>query len=146
MFGGGRYDGLVGLFNVDPVPTVGFGMGDVTIRNFLDGHNLLPNLETETDLYVVLVGDIYELSIPIVSKIRQASFNVAVDSSSVKLDKQLKTAYKKNIRYAMFIGKSDIEEGKYKIRNLRTNEEKTYDIDGVKLLLETSRNLSSSQK
>jgi histidyl-tRNA synthetase len=27
MFGGGRYDGLVGIFGVDPIPTIGFGMG-----------------------------------------------------------------------------------------------------------------------
>ena len=34
MFGGGRYDGLVAQFGVDPVPTVGFGMGDATLYNF----------------------------------------------------------------------------------------------------------------
>jgi histidyl-tRNA synthetase len=27
MFGGGRYDGLVGMFGVEPVPTVGFAHG-----------------------------------------------------------------------------------------------------------------------
>lgn len=40
LFGGGRYDNLLELFGVDPVPTVGFGMGDVTIRDFLETHNL----------------------------------------------------------------------------------------------------------
>jgi histidyl-tRNA synthetase len=35
MFGGGRYDGLVAQFGVEPVPTAGFGMGDVTLQNFL---------------------------------------------------------------------------------------------------------------
>ena len=33
MMGGGRYDGLVGLFGVEPVPTVGFGLGDATLCN-----------------------------------------------------------------------------------------------------------------
>ncbi len=61
MFGGGRYDGLVGLFGVEPVPTVGFGMGDVTLQNFLESHQLLPELRSQTDVYVVLVGDdLYE--------------------------------------------------------------------------------------
>ena len=55
MFGGGRYDGLVGLFGVEPVPTVGFGMGDVTLQDFLDVHGLLPKLQPETDAYVVLI-------------------------------------------------------------------------------------------
>ncbi len=40
LFGGGRYDNLLEMFGVEPVPTVGFGMGDVTIRDFLETHNL----------------------------------------------------------------------------------------------------------
>jgi len=28
------------MFGVEPLPTVGFGMGDVTIRDFLETHNL----------------------------------------------------------------------------------------------------------
>ena len=40
LFGGGRYDNLLEMFGVEPVPTVGFGMGDVTIKDFLVTHNL----------------------------------------------------------------------------------------------------------
>ncbi|MEK7575340.1 MAG: ATP phosphoribosyltransferase regulatory subunit [Patescibacteria group bacterium] len=40
LFGGGRYDNLLEIFGVDPVPTVGFGMGDVTMRDFLETHDL----------------------------------------------------------------------------------------------------------
>lgn len=40
LFGGGRYDNLLEMFGVEPVPTVGFGMGDVTIHDFLVTHNL----------------------------------------------------------------------------------------------------------
>ena len=40
LFGGGRYDNLLEMFGAEPVPTVGFGMGDVTIRDFLTTHNL----------------------------------------------------------------------------------------------------------
>lgn len=40
LFGGGRYDNLLEIFGVEPVPTVGFGMGDVTIRDFLETHGL----------------------------------------------------------------------------------------------------------
>ncbi len=42
LFGGGRYDNLLEIFGVEPVPTVGFGMGDVTIRDFLETHKLGP--------------------------------------------------------------------------------------------------------
>ncbi len=38
--GGGRYDNLLELFDVEPVPAVGFGMGDITMRDFLETHGL----------------------------------------------------------------------------------------------------------
>ncbi|MEK9201428.1 MAG: ATP phosphoribosyltransferase regulatory subunit [Patescibacteria group bacterium] len=40
LFGGGRYDNLLEMFGVEPVATVGFGMGDITIHDFLETHKL----------------------------------------------------------------------------------------------------------
>ncbi|MDP2651452.1 MAG: ATP phosphoribosyltransferase regulatory subunit [bacterium] len=40
--GGGRYDNLLEIFDVEPIPTVGFGMGDITVRDFLETHKLGP--------------------------------------------------------------------------------------------------------
>lgn len=120
MMGGGRYDGLVGLFGVEPVPTVGFGLGDVTMQNFLEGHNLLPPIRTETDVYVVLVGDVYLPGQGVIAELREMGLNVAVDLTGRKIDKQIKTAVKKGIHYAMFIGQKDIDEAQYEIRNLVT--------------------------
>lgn len=40
--GGGRYDNLLEIFDVEPIPAIGFGMGDVTIRDFLETHKLGP--------------------------------------------------------------------------------------------------------
>jgi histidyl-tRNA synthetase len=36
LFGGGRFDELLALFGNDKVPATGFGMGDVTIKDFLE--------------------------------------------------------------------------------------------------------------
>lgn len=43
LAGGGRYDNLLELFGVEPVPAVGFAMGDIALRDFLETHKLLPN-------------------------------------------------------------------------------------------------------
>ncbi|KKT12874.1 MAG: Histidyl-tRNA synthetase [Parcubacteria group bacterium GW2011_GWC1_43_30] len=43
LFGGGRYDNLLEIFDVDPIPAVGFGMGDITLRDFLETHKLKLN-------------------------------------------------------------------------------------------------------
>ncbi len=126
MMGGGRYDGLVGLFGVEPVPTAGFGWGDVTLQNFLEGHDLMPNLRPEVDVYVVLIGDIYDKAQKVIDELREMGANVAVDLTGRKPDKQIKTAVKKGINYAMFIGEKEIKEELYEIRNLLTGVEERH--------------------
>jgi histidyl-tRNA synthetase len=42
LCGGGRYDNLLELFDVEPIPAAGFGMGDITVRDFLETHKLGP--------------------------------------------------------------------------------------------------------
>jgi len=126
MMGGGRYDGLVGLFGVEPVPTVGFGWGDVTLQNFLEGHDLMPHLRSETDAYVVLIGDVYGKAQRVINDLREMGVNVAVDLTGRKPDKQIKTAVKKGIHYAIFIGEKELEEEQYVIRNLISGVEERH--------------------
>ncbi len=131
MFGGGRYDGLVGAFGVDPVPTVGFGMGDVTLQNFLELHGLLPQLKTDTDSVVILIGDIYEKSQKILSGLRSNGLNVSVDSTDRKLDAKIKNAAKAGIKYAIFIGEQELESGKFKLKNLDSGTENELPADEI---------------
>lgn len=126
MFGGGRYDGLVGLFGVEPVPTVGFGMGDVTLQNFLEAHDLMPELRSETDVYVILIGDVYAKAQRVIREMRTMGLNVAVDLTDRKADKQIKTASKKNIHYVVFIGEKELEDELYTLRNLHTGVEEKH--------------------
>ncbi|HEV2403413.1 MAG TPA: histidine--tRNA ligase [Candidatus Saccharimonadales bacterium] len=128
MFGGGRYDGLVGLFGVDPLPTVGFGMGDVTLRTFLEGHGLLPNLRSETDVYVITIGQVYQQAQAAIQEMRELGLNVAVAPAGSKTDKQIKIAHKKGIHYVLFIGQKELEKQQYTLRNLLTSQEEQHSI------------------
>ena len=131
MFGGGRYDGLVGMFGVEPVPTAGFGMGDVTLRNFLEIHGLLPKLAPETDMYVVLIGDVYARSLKPLQELRNLGVKVAVDGSGRKPDKQLRTAIKKGIHYAMFLGERELDEGQFVLKDLQTGKEERHGLQRI---------------
>jgi len=124
MFGGGRYDGLVGEFGVEPVPTAGFGMGDVTLQNFLEGHKLMPKLEPETDAAVILIGEVYEPAQKVLSKLRGEGLRLAVDSTKRKADAQIKSAVKAGIPYVIFIGEQELASNRYKLKTLETGEEK----------------------
>lgn len=123
MFGGGRYDGLVAEFGVEPVPTVGFGMGDVTLLNFLEAHRLLPHLAVETDATVIFIGDLYKSAQKVLANLRSEGLKLAVDTSGRKLDAQLKSAVKSGIPYVIFIGPQELEDQRFKLKNLKTGEE-----------------------
>jgi len=131
MFGGGRYDGLVGLFGVEPVATVGFGMGDVTLQNFLDGHGLLPELKTETELYVALIGDVYQDTQKVLKDLREMGLRIAVDMTGHKPDKQIKSAVKKGLRFVLFIGEKELSNDHYVLKDLQTGEEQTLSVQRV---------------
>ncbi|MDL2342075.1 MAG: histidine--tRNA ligase [Patescibacteria group bacterium] len=123
MMGGGRYDGLVGLFGVDPVPTVGFGLGDATLANFLELHGLLPALTVETDLYLTTVGEVDAgLVQALAARLRAAGCAVAVDISDRKLGDQLKTASKKGITYCLVVGPEELASQSYSLKNLETGD------------------------
>jgi len=131
MCGGGRYDGLVGQFGVEPVPTVGFGFGDVTLQNFLESHDLLPKLISETQIYIVQAGDVYVGAAKIARQMRLEGVNVAIDTSGRKLDKQLKSAVKKGIRYAVIIGDTELADGRYKLKDLVTGNEEAHSLERI---------------
>lgn len=125
MGGGGRYDGLVGLFGAEPIPTIGFGMGDVTFANFLQTHDLLPKLASETEVYAILIGDVYSKAQRLLSTLRDEGLTIAVDATDRKMASKLKSALKKNIRYALFIGDKELEEGRYNLKDLHSEHEQT---------------------
>lgn len=131
MFGGGRYDGLVGAFGVEPVPTVGFGMGDATIENFLASHNLLPRLTTATQIYLVTIGDVLKEAKPLAWELRKNGVNVAVDLTDRKPDKQIKAALKLGVPYLLIVGEEELKNQKYILRNVETQAEDTLPIEEV---------------
>lgn len=132
MFGGGRYNGLVGAFGVEPVPTVGFGMGDVTLENFLRSHKLLPDLHPEADVQMVLVGDNMYMKVQrILAELRDAGVNVAVDISGRKIDKQLKAAEKRGITQVLFVGEDELKDRVFEIKNLVTGQKATHSLERI---------------
>ena len=139
MFGGGRYDGLVGLFGVEPVPTVGFGMGDVTLQNFLESHKLLPAIRPETDVYVILIGDVYQRCQKVFRDLRGLGVRLAVDCTGRKPDKQIKTAVKKGIHYALFIGEKELADEQYVLKNLITGKDEKHGLERMVSIIKDYR-------
>lgn len=130
LFGGGRYDGLVGLFGVEQTPTVGVGMGATTMQQFLEVHKLLPTLPSRTDVYVIVVEAAAAAGADaLVRKLRSEGVRAELDITGRKVDKQLKTALKKQIPFAVFVGMEEISSGAYTVKNLVESTEQRVDAD-----------------
>jgi len=124
LFGGGRYDDLVGAFINQSVPAFGFGMGDVTTRDFLETHKLLPKIDSTTDIYICVapktnIEEVYKVA----EQFRKNKINVAVDISGRKLSDQLKSLDKRNIPFVITVGSEELKNQKFIIRNTETREE-----------------------
>lgn len=136
MFGGGRYDGLVGAFGVEPVATVGFGMGDAPIENFLSSHKLVPQLVSSTQIYTVIIGDVLAEAQDVVRELRAKGLNVAVDITGRKSEKQIKSALKMSIPYLLFIGEDEVRNQKYILRNIETQKEDVLGVEDIVKVLQ----------
>ncbi|HIP33391.1 MAG TPA: hypothetical protein EYG89_01365 [Bacteroidia bacterium] len=124
LFGGGRFDDLLDIFGQEKIPAIGFGMGDVTARDFLEIRGILPEEKTKTDIAVLLLDkEFYQVASKIVSELRK-ELNVEFDFSYRKLEKQIKSADKKGIENILTIGENEIKENKFTLKNILSGEKK----------------------
>lgn len=131
LFGGGRYDGLVSMFGAEPISAVGMAPGGTMIENFLTVHDLIPKLRSTTELYIIVLGEVSRGASKLAQDLREAGVNVELDITDRKLDKQIKTAVKKNIPYILFAGNSEIETEIYTLKDVTSEDEQKLTFDQV---------------
>ncbi len=118
LFGGGRYDGLVGLFGADPISAVGMAPGGTTFEDFLEVHGLMPKLVSTTDIHLVVLGDVSGEASQLASYLRDNGLNVEVDASGRKPGRQIKIALNRNVPYVLFVGEAEIESGLFTLKDI----------------------------
>ena len=131
MFGGGRYDGLVTLFGGAPTPVVGMAMGGTTIEEFLSGRELLPELTSTTDIFMVVLGDVQKQAEKIADELRAEGVKVAVDISGRKIDKQIKSAVKMQVPYMLFVGDKEVANEVYRLKDVKSEEETEASVERI---------------
>ena len=125
LFGGGRYDDLTSLFGGDKVPAVGFGMGDVTIRDFLETHKLLPILKSATEIHICTLDERFISNAEVLAaKLRIEGMTISINLTAKKIGDQIGWADKHRIPKIIVIGENEAKTGKYKVKTLATGEEK----------------------
>ena len=132
LFGGGRYDNLTALFDDEAITGVGFGMGDVTMYDFLEVRGLIPEYLPATQVYVAVASpDVLPAATTLAGELRAQRVRVALDFGEKKLGDQIKTAAKHKIPYLIVVGNDEIASREYTVRNLNSGEEKKLSHDGL---------------
>lgn len=124
LFGGGRYDDLLSIFGAEKMPAVGFGMGDVTLHDFLEVHNLLPEYKPKTALSICRAEGADQAALTsLATELRAKGISVAIDFTSRKLGNQIEAADKQRIPYVLVVGSRELAEGVFTVKELATGTE-----------------------
>ena len=132
LAGGGRYDNLTSLFSNDHIPAVGFAIGDVTVRDFLETHNLLPKYTPSTELMICVVDEsAISHATKLAQDLRREDVAVAVNFSGKKVGDQIRQADKMKIPFILALGEKEKVTGQYTVKNLATGHEMTTSADRI---------------
>ena len=126
LFDGGRYSDLVGLFSDRQIPGFGFGMGDVTLFDFLETHGLLPKPAPEADVVVIpSQPDLHDAAVTVARSLRRGGWKTTVPLEPRKLGKEIGRADKAGARVIVIVGPSDWAAGNVVVRDLATGDQQT---------------------
>ena len=130
--GGGRYDRLLEFVGGDPLPAVGFGMGDVVLGELLKDRGLLPEYERAVDYYLVIVGEEERTeALRIATRLRAAGHSVAYGLREQGVGKQMKAAAKEGARQVFIVGPDELARGSVMARDMVTGEEREIALDSL---------------
>lgn len=125
ILGGGRYDNLVGDVGGDPLPGVGFAMGDVVLPIILAENQKMPEFQPQPAKVLVTVFDeeTFGDSHSVATELRSAGIQTMTYPEAVKLGKQFKFADRLGMEFAIVIGPDEISQNQVMVKNLKSGEQ-----------------------
>jgi histidyl-tRNA synthetase len=123
--GGGRYDGLLESLGGPSIPAVGFGFGDVVIRELLADKGLLPECARALDAVVFAFTDAERpAAVRVAAELRGRDQSVELVLGESRLKRVLADADKAGARRAYLLGPDEVARGEVLIRDLKTGEQR----------------------
>jgi len=130
--GGGRYDGLIEEIGGNPTPAVGFATGLERVLLALEKQNLLPEMDTQTDAFVVALGEEAQgAAFKLLTKLRQAGLKAGMDYAGRSMKAQMKQANKANARFALIIGEDEVKEACVQLKDMEKSEQQKVSFDNI---------------
>jgi histidyl-tRNA synthetase len=136
LFGGGRYDNLVGIFSDQPISGVGFGMGDVTVQDFLSVHDRIPVTPAPVQVFVALYDKDYTgQSFQLARLCRKSGLRTCTQLDAVKLGKQFKLADALGAAIVVLQGPDEISNNQVTLKRMATSDQVTVPMEDMILTI-----------
>lgn len=130
IFGGGRYDNLLGDIGGKPISGVGLGFGDVVIDEILSGLDEHKPEERKIDLIVGFMEvDQQKTAISVAQAMRESGKNTDLGLHPEKAKQFFSRSGRSSALKAIYIGPDDLEKGTIKIKNLADRTQKEVALD-----------------
>jgi histidyl-tRNA synthetase len=142
---GGRYDGLVEQLGGNPVPAIGWALGEERIVELMKGQGVAGD-ESAPNVYMVLAGAAAEhAGIGLAESLREqvTGLRIEVNSGGGSFKSQMKRADRSGARFALVLGDDEAERGTVGLKPLREDAAQREVAQAA--LGETLRQLLSSQ-
>ena len=126
---GGRYENLAEYYTDKKLPGVGVSIGLTRLFYKLNELNLI-KAKKKSISDVLIIPMIEDLTVPIeiASELRKSDIKTEIYLNNKKLKAKFKYADKLEIPYVVVIGEDEIEENKYKLKDMKTGNEQLVDI------------------
>jgi histidyl-tRNA synthetase len=124
--GGGRYDGLIGMFLGENIPACGFSLGLERILVVMAERGMFPpDIQAAApDVLVTLFeGEPVEDALRLAADLRAVGFSVEVYPEPDRIGKQFKYASARGIGFVLVVGADERARQEVTIKNLDTGEQ-----------------------
>ena len=136
--GGGAYQGLMQIFGESALPGVGLGMGDVTLLDFIEVHNLKPDFtRPANDLFVGFQNEsCREKILYLANELRKKKMKVVSGHTPLKLNKLFSLGERRGAKYIGFMGEDELKKGLVQIRNPMTKTQISFKLTQIDKIVE----------
>jgi histidyl-tRNA synthetase len=124
--GGGRYDGLIGMFSGENVPACGFSLGFERILVVMTERKMFPpGLETAAADVMVTLFDVQGIAdtLALAAELRRAGLRVDVYPEPDKLGKQFKYASSRGVRFVTVTGSDERAQGVVTVKDMQSGQQ-----------------------
>ena len=127
---GGRYDNLTEYYTDRKMPGVGISIGlSRLFFQLMDNNIISADNESISKVIVISMTDDYSYCANVVATLRKNGIKVQVNFEDQKLGKKFKYADNIKVEYAIIIGDDEVQSNKLSLKNMKTGEQQTIDIE-----------------